>query len=249
MGVKRLEVARVQEVEGAGLLRLLRLLGSGSLRLEPVSGWRGLGLLGRYRLELLVVEGDKRLNSLGLLRLLRLLGEHSLLPSGLLRHSLREAGRPQGSLRPLDRLRLLRDRLRLLLDRLGLGGNEVLLESELGLAGHGDRGGLGPGHLGGLEGGGGGCGRGSDGGGEGEALEVIKHLEVWDPDGGVDHLGGHFGSRLEPAGLSGGLRHGGGDLHGLDSLGCLSPGSDDPAPGARGSAPDVGAASSLPGGE
>ena len=107
------------------------------MRLEPVSSWRGLGLLGRHRLELLVVEGDKRLNSLGLLRLLRLLGEHSLLPSGLLRHSLREAGRPQGSLRPLDRLRLL-------LDRLGLGGNEVLLESELGLAGHGDRGGLGP---------------------------------------------------------------------------------------------------------
>ena len=118
------------------------------MRLEPVSGRGGLrllGLLGGQGLELLIVKSNERLDSLGLGGggLLRLLGEHSLLPSGLLRHSLREAGRPQGSLRPLDRLRLLLDRLRLL-DRLGLCGNKVLLESELGLARHGDRGGLGP---------------------------------------------------------------------------------------------------------
>ena len=105
LGVKGLEVARVEEVEGAGLL------GGGGLRLEPVSGRRGLrllgllGLLGGQGLELLVVKSNERLDSLWLGGggLLRLLGEHSLLGHRLAgRDSLGDWGGPQGSLGPLD---------------------------------------------------------------------------------------------------------------------------------------------------
>ena len=241
LGVKGLEVARVEEVEGAGLL------GGGGLRLEPVGGRVGLGLLGSQGLELLVVKRNKRLNSLGLGGggLLRLLGEHSLLGHGLTGgDSLGDRGGPQGGLGPLDWGGLrLGDRpgslrLRLLdwgggkLLRLRLLGDKVLLESKLRLAGHRDGGGLGPGHLGGLAGRGGGGGRGPHWGGEGEALEVIEDLKVGDPGRGVDHGGGHGGPGFEPGSLSGGLSHRGDDLHSLDSLSCLSSGRDNPVPGA-----------------
>ena len=221
LGVKRLEVARVEEVEGAGLL-----LGGGGLRLEPVRGRGGLRLLGSQRLELLVVKNNKRL--LGSLGLCGLLGEHSL----LLGHGLTGGY----SLWPLDW-----DSLRLgdKLLRLGWGGgkllrlgaDKVLLESELRLARHRDWGGLGPGHLGRLAGGGS-CGRGPHWGGEGEALEVIKDLKVGDPCRGVDHGSGYSGTGLEPGSLSGGLSHRGHNLCSLYSLSCLSSGCDNPVPDA-----------------
>lgn len=242
LGVKGLEVARVEEVEGAGLL------GGGGLRLEPVSGRGGLrllGLLGGQGLELLIVKSNERLDSLGLGGggLLRLLGEHSLLGHGLAGgDSLGDRGGPQGSLGPLDwgglRLgdRLCSLRLRLLDwgggKLLRLLADKVLLESELRLAGHRDGGGLGPGHLGGLAGRGGGGWRGPDWGREGEALEVIENLKVGDPGRGVDHGGGDGGPGLEPCSLGGGLSHGGDNLHSLDSLSCLSSGSDNPVPDA-----------------
>ena len=126
LSVKCLEVARVEEVEGARL----RLRG-GSLGLEPVGGrssLRLLRLLRSQRLELLVVKSNKRLDSLRLCRLLGLLGEHSL----LLGHRLTGGN----SLRPLDwnRLRLGNrlgplDSLRLgnKLLRLDWGGGELLI--------------------------------------------------------------------------------------------------------------------------
>ena len=239
LSVKRLEVARVEEVERAGLL-----LGGGGLRLEPVGGRGGLRLLrllGSQRLELLVVKSNKRLlDSLGLCGLL---AEHSL----LLGHGLTGGNSlwPLDSLRLGDKLlrldwgwgRLLRLRGKLL--RLDWGGgwlrrlraDKVLLESELRLARHGDWGGLGPGHLSRLAGGGGG-GRGPHWGGEGEALEIIKDLKVGNPGRGVDHGGGYGGTGLEPGSLSGGLSHRGHNLRRLNSLSCLSSWSDNPVSGA-----------------
>ena len=219
LSVKRLEVARVEEVERAGLL-----LGGGGLRLEPVGGLRLLRLLRSQRLELLVVKSNKRLlDSLGLCGLL---AEHSL----LLGHGLTGGY----SLWPLDSLRLGDKLLRLDWGWGGLrrlGPDKVLLESELRLARHGDWGGLGPGHLSRLAGGGGG-GRGPHWGGEGEALEIIKDLKVGNPGRGVDHGGGYGGTGLEPGSLSGGLSHRGHNLRRLNSLSCLSSWSDNPVSGA-----------------
>jgi len=121
LSVKCLEVARVEEVEGARLR-----LGGGGLRLEPIGGLLGLlRLLRSQRLELLVVKSNKRLDSL---RLLGLLGEHSL----LLGHRLTGGN----SLRPLDwnSLRLGNKLLRLNWgggELLRLLGDKVLLESKL----------------------------------------------------------------------------------------------------------------------
>ena len=135
LSVKCLEVARVEEVEGAGLR-----LGGGSLGLEPVGGRSSLRLLRSQRLELLVVKSNKRLDSLRLCRLLGLLGEHSLLLGHRLTggNSLRPLDwnslRLGNRLGPLDSLRLGNKLL-----RLNWGGghllrllrDKVLLESEL----------------------------------------------------------------------------------------------------------------------